>query len=102
MRQFIALVLVGLMALMPLRVLASYSNGPAEMLEMPCHSPEAPQPDEAPTANCGDLQGCCGGFLGAGVPHLIDLPAAGQRPQLGDDVHAGFVPDQLDPPPVFL
>ena len=102
MRQFIALVLVGLMALMPMSVLASYSNGPADAQEMPCHSPNAPQPDEAPATNCSDLQGCCGGFLGAAVPNLIVLPAVGQRAQLGEHVHAGFVPDQLDPPPVFL
>jgi hypothetical protein len=87
---------------MPLSGLASYPSGSADAQEMPCHSQDVPQPDDGAAAPCGHFQGCCGGFLTPAVSNLFDLPAALQRTQLGEDVHAGFVPDQPDPPPVVL
>jgi hypothetical protein len=102
MRRFMAFVLAGLMALMPLSVLASYPSGAADAPEMPCHSQDVPQPDDGPGVSCAHLQGCCAGFLAPAIAELFDLPAARQRTQLGEDVHAGCVPDQLDRPPVIL
>jgi hypothetical protein len=101
MRRFIAIVLAGLVALMPLSVLAGYSSGPSDAQDMPCHSQDVPQPDDGPAASCGHFQGCCAGFLTPAAT-IFNLAPTEQRTQLAEDRRAGFVPDQLDPPPVVL
>ena len=103
MRQFLALVLVAVMALMPMSVLAGHTASPSpEAQEMPCHSHDGAQPDQDSKNSCGDMKHCCGGFLAAAIADNVAAPAAHGSARPYEPLRAGFVPDQLDPPPVVL
>ena len=100
-KRSLASILVVFMALMPMSVLAGYSSGPTDTQEMPCHAHDGNQPDQGSNA-CGDMKGCCGGFLTPALAQGVEQPAASERALVGESRHSGFVPDHVDPPPVVL
>src|SRR5688572_18874649 len=99
MRRFQIGLLILLALLMPLRSLAvALPDAPAPQ-EMPCHEPEPAAADDCST--CTD-HGCCASYV---LPADRALPPMAPRlPQLaaGEQSFSGFVPPQLDPPPVAL
>ena len=102
MRRLVASFLAGLMVLMPMSVLAGYCPAPAEQQEMPCHQQDEQAPVEHSSDACADMQNCCGGCLTVAPGNPPALAAMPEHPFLPQASFAGFVPDQLDPPPVVL
>jgi hypothetical protein len=99
MRRLFALLLAGIIALMPLAGMAGQPEAASAGHDMPCHAADTGPADEAP-ASCTDMKGCCAAVLVPAASMQRASRAPDERTARLASLTAGFVPDPADRPPV--
>ena len=103
MRRVVASMLIAVMLGMPLTGFADQVPASADAQEMPCHGNGNDQPSPnlgGDCESCGSAHICCVAFMAPAS--LVASPeiVGAFRISFGERYAAGFVPDQLDPPPL--
>lgn len=103
MRRVLASILIVALIGLPFSGLAFQAPASADAQEMPCHGNGTDQPPPnlgSDCDSCGSAHICCIAFMApvsrAASPEL----ASAYRIPFGERYAVGFVPDQLDPPPL--
>ena len=103
MHRVLASILIAALIAMPLSGLAFRAPASADAQDMPCHMGGGDQPPpsvDIDCDSCGAAHICCIAFMApvsmAASPVLVGV----YRIPFGERYAVGFVPDQLDPPPL--
>jgi hypothetical protein len=103
MRRFLASILIAALVTMPLSGLAFQAPASADAQDMPCHQGGSDQPPanlDGDCDSCGTAHICCIAVMAPALLATTPEFVGAYRIPFGERYAVGFVPDQLDPPPL--